>query len=394
MSFGSRRILVALAIALLGLAMVVYRATDSRFVCLSWNGVAWIKYNNETVYSCHDSSRLLLPRVSRELKEFADRINRLARLNWLSQSPKHALTLTITRDVDQFDGGTAIDESLARIPGQLERAAVLGWIEHNWPEQEDLSQEVIADLLVWTVLGNAYIWDPNSGQKIETSQRMKYHLMPRNFIRYCQSPFRSLEHFASCESEDESVFQTGFGYRPLVSYIIWKTVGDLPMSEQIAFVKRLLNSHTYFEVGEFGGGREEVKTLASRYLKLWLGGFDERASHFARALKETAVSFNPEFDLAVQTEGEGSTDVEKSLRNYLRWNHKNALLVRDGVPTILPDNLPVELPPEEIKVRHSLLVACHWPDPKDILNFTALSFHAVQSCHGEQLSILNEVFSN
>jgi hypothetical protein len=387
------------------MVLLLHRIFDFDRVCLEWDGLKQLQVGQEVVPACENLDRLHRVHVSEQIRSYTDRLNRLARLSWLTQ--KHSsVSVLVSQNNEVKNGAVSVDKALAQLPNHFERTVILTWVQRNWPEQEELTQEVMADLLTWSVLGASEWSDPLTGSVVSQNERLKFSLMPRTFETYCESPFRSAAEFEECDENPSQVEATALSLRPLISWTLWSYVDTLPAGNKIAFFRDLLSNHKDEPVSMLippsadiapntkpqEWAREAVKHLA----KHWQSeqAFDElKLKH---VLYHTELMGPVGFDLTVQVlNPELGAKTLESLRSWIGLSKKRRILYADGTQKIiLPENLPTELEKDEIKTTQSVLIACDWPKAKDVLNPETVRMSAYKACSEESLPSWTEVFTS
>lgn len=380
-------------IVFVGALVLLQRISDSDRVCLQWDGIRELTYRGEKVAACSSTDRLNRAKVSKRLKRWVLRLNRLARLNWLANSHR-SIKVEVTSAERAQQNSVPIDPSLADQANHFERTVVLAWLEHNWPEQVEFTREVMADLLSWSLLGDRQWSEPSTGEPVAFNERMKFTLMPRSFHNYCQSPFRSAGDFEFCTEGAPDEMQAELGLRPLVAWTIWNYMRELPASEQVAFFASLMSNHNRVAVPEAAGDLQIwTRQVVQMYLLQWSTGRDINASILKKQLYRAELSEPVIFDVTIQlAEADLNDETFESLKKWVgRSKQKRILFVSGKQKVVLPENLPVDLEKNEIQSQHYVLLACSWPRIQNVLQIKSRLLYAVKVCSGDKLPSWREI---
>jgi hypothetical protein len=328
------------------------------------------------------------------------RLNSLAPLNWLLTSSK-GIGLTIDPDHPQkyelVKNELKLGISLASQAGHFERSVLLAWVQMNWPEHDELTQEVMADILTWSLAHDLQWTDPTSGEAIFLGSRLKYSLTSTSLRGYCQSPVRSEQNLDICARTHAQEADPAWTMRPLISRVIWSFVRELPSSAQIRFYKALLNSH--FENSE----NEEIASdnLQSwsqnhirALLKHWSMESELNRTELVHELAAAELLEPIKFDLTVEADPAAKDRVLASVKKWSRFSPKRKILFAAGDEKIaLPEDVRVDLRQEEVQTQRFVLIACDWPEKQKVLGLKARMFYGLRVCAHDELPAWNEILA-
>lgn len=384
------------------LTFTLERVLDPDRGCLQWDGVRALKFGETTVPSCESTSRLQRLKLAEPLREWVSRLNRLRRLEWLLDSPRSIHLAIETHDPFAYkleDRQLTIGYAIAEKPGQLERAVLLAWVTRNWPDEDEIAQEVRADLLTWSVIGDAKWSDPTRFDTVETTPWMRYAFAPQSKDGYCRLPFRSVRDLSICNADNDDEFDSRRSLRPLVSWTLWSFVRQLPASKQIHFYKSLIGSHEKIEtleIPEVLGGQGWVQSQAIEYLRHWSLEDDVRGRELKRQFHAEDLGEPQSFDLTVEVPDERLAD--RALESLKKWmmfsSHRRVLFVSPGRRLGLPEGIPVDLPNKEIQTRRHVILACDFPKSKDMMSLKSKLLYAFKICGEDKLPPWGQLATN
>lgn len=366
---------------------------------MSWEGIRELSFGSQTVPACESINRLQRPITPEPMHEWADRLNRLDRLEWVKASSTPVSVRVDAKNPNTFQVENqlvTVGFALAEKAGQLEHAVLLGWVQTNWPEHDPVTQEVMADILTWMVMGDSSWTDPVKNQTVEPAKLIRFSLMPASEINYCKMPFRSLFDLEACDRNSETEVSGPQTLRPLVSWAIWSLVKELPSMRQISFFKSLLHSHFKDEPISEGlsiDRREWTTGKALSLLRHWgLGEFTVRRE-MGQVLHALDLNAPLAFDLTVEVNDPGLKDrVLKSLRPWSAfYPHLRVLFVSRNNKIVFPEGVPVDFSPQEVETRRYVMVACNWPKPKESFAVKNHAFFAFQVCGNDKLPSWTEI---
>ena len=139
-----------------------------------------------------------------------------------------------------------IGPKLLEAPGHLEKALAKIWYrERNETlfAQQELTEEVVTDFLVYLQNGDLDIGDPNT--HITTAiRKVKWPYILKSVESYCSSSWKESEHFALCQGEKEAEAEltsrvTELSLRPLLVASWIHSYKSLSMKDRFDFVNNI-----------------------------------------------------------------------------------------------------------------------------------------------------------
>lgn len=390
---------VALSLSLLIGAFSVHRLLEPSRTCVSWEGIRELSFQGQAIPACASVNRLQRPVAKEPVLEWTQRLNRLDRVEWIRESSTPVSIQIDEKNPTAFEVENqlvTIGFALAEKPGQLERAALLGWVQANWPEQDLTTQEVMSDLLTWTVMGDSSWTDPVHEKTVSPQGYLRFSLMPASAENYCRSPFRSLHDLEACEQQDKDEVTGPQTLRPLVSWTVWSFVKELPIAEQIGFLQALLKTHIPLaqnpeEVSIDRRAWSQFKALA--LLRHWSVHPEAHHQALTKTLHALDLNSPPAFDLTVEVNDLNLQD--RVLNSLLPWSkfysNLRVLFVSRQKKIVLPEGIPVDFSPQEVETRRYVMVACGWPKPKESFALKNHAFFAFQVCGTDKLPSWTEI---
>lgn len=384
--------LTVLSIAsIVSVALILHRVLDPDRGCVRWDGLSEVRFESQMVGPCASMNRLRRPKLAEPMRDWIRRLNRLNRLSWLIDSPRSVRLTIDDRHPFAFeakDREIRIGFVLADKPGQLERAVLLGWVGRNWPDHEPLVREVMADLLTWSVTGDANWSDPTKPETVSMKERLKFSLIPQSKENYCRFPFRSLEDLISCQESSGSI-DPQMSLRPLISWTIWNFVRQLPTSKQIRFYEALVSKH--FQPAENTMDPEHLQAWTQKITIELLRGW---TMSDASDLKNLRTIFGQEelnepvsFDLTVEVTDPALADrTLKSLKTWMKFSPpKRVLFVSGEKKLILPDSVPTDIESKDLNTHRFVILACDWPKSNAMTSLKAPLLYALKVCGDQRL---------
>jgi hypothetical protein len=399
-----RSSLLPIAIAVLTLIgfFAFHRVLEPNRICLDWEGVRELTFKGRSIPSCESVSRLQRPLAQAPMRSWARRLNTLNRLSWLKES---SAPISIHIDDERPHVFSAenqlvtIGSELAHKPGQLEHAAILGWVMTNWPDRTPTTQEVMADVLTWLVIGDATWQDPIHDQSVSPATHIRYSLTPSSAKTYCLSPFRSLKDLVGCETDQTENIAAAHMLRPLISWTLWSFVKELPSSKQIQFFKSIMTERfaenpTVEEEAELNR-QLWAKDRISFLLNHW--GLSDQAERreLTKAFNHADLNAPLAFDLTVEVSDLHLEDrVQESLRKWSSFYPRlRVLFIAHHRKIVFPENVAVDFKASELETRHYVIVACGWPKPGETFSPRNHSFAAFQICGDDKLPSWTELMT-
>lgn len=390
---------IAISLSLLAGVFVVHRLLEPSRTCVNWEGIRELSFRGQAIPACASINRLQRPIAKEPVLEWADRLNRLDRLEWVK-----AASTPVSIHIDEKNPNVfqtenqlvTIGFALAEKPGQLEHATLLGWVQTNWPEQDLTTQEVMADILTWTVMGDSTWTDPTTNKTVSPSTYLRFSLMPASQANYCRSPFRSLLDLEACDLNEEGEVTGPQTLRPLVSWTIWNFVKELSFPQQIGFFEALLKTHGFIESDpeELSIDRREwTKTKAIALIGHWKLNVAANSQVLTKTLHALDLNSPLAFDLTVEVNDLNLQDrVLGSLRPWSAfYPNMRVLFVSGQRKIVLPEGVSVDFSPQEVETRRYVMVACGWPKPKESFALKNHAFFAFQVCGSEKLPSWTEI---
>lgn len=387
-------------LVLTGLSFVLQRVLDPERICLHWDGLQSVRFSDEIVQSCEATSRLQRNRIREPLKAWIGRLNHLTRLNWLVDSPRSVSLVIDVEDPYAYelsDRTLTLGYALAEKPGQLERSVLLAWVTRLWPEDDFFTQEIRADLLTWTVVGDASWADPIGAQSVNPADWMRFSLIPQTKIGFCQLPFRSVRELEVCT--DNSAFDFRRSARPMIAWTLWSFVRQLPASKQIHFFQSVVTDHQRAmapSLPEKGKSQEWIQEQARLFLRRWSLGDDVNRRELKKVFYSEELMEPVFFDLTVEVTDRNLSDrTLKSLEKWLEFSPPHRILfVAPGLRMALPEKIALDMPAKEMQTRRHVILACDWPRAKDTLALKSRLFFAVHVCGDDTLPSWREVMNS
>jgi hypothetical protein len=394
---------ISIAVLILLGLFAFHRILEPNRICLSWEGARELSFQGQSVPSCESVSRLQRPLVAAPAWDWARRLNDLSRLSWLKES-----SIPVSIQIDEKNPHTfsvenqlvTIGFGLAQKAGQLEHAAILGWVMTNWPDRLETTQEAMADIFTWLVVGDESWEDPVHEQTVSPSTYIRYSLTPSSVKTYCISPFRSLKDLTACENGKTEMMPPSHLLRPLISWTLWSFVKGLPSSKQIHFLKSVM-TEKFSEnaaVEEEAGlsrqlwAKDRIVFLLSRW------GLTDQLERrdLTRALNKSDLNMPLSFDLTVEVTDLHLQDrVQESLRKWSSFYPRlRVLFVANQKKIVFPENVPVDFSASELETRHYVMLACGWPKPGESFSPKSHSFAAYQICGDDTLPSWTELVSS
>ena len=378
---------------------MVHRLLEPSRTCVSWEGLRELSFREQAIPACASVSRLRRPIATEPALEWSQRLNRLDRLEWIKETSTPISIQIDEKNPNVFQTENqlvTIGFALAEKPGQLEHAALLGWVQTNWPEQDLTTQEVMANILTWMVMGDSEWSDPTTNKIVSPKTLLRFSLMPASSTNYCQSPFRSLHDLEACDLKETNEVSGPQTLRPLVAWTIWSFVKELSFPNQIAFFKALLKTHISLEANpeELSIDRREwTKNMAMALLRSWGLQGDTHQKALTKTLHALDLNSPLAFDLTVEVNDPNLQDrVLKSLRQWTAfYSNLRVLFVSGQKKIVLPEAVSVDFSPQEVETRRYVMVACGWPKPKESFALKNHAFFAFQVCGSEKLPSWTEI---
>ncbi|MFS4458664.1 hypothetical protein [Bdellovibrio sp. HCB2-146] len=137
-------------------------------------------------------------------------------------------------------------EALLDAPGHLEKALAKVWYRErndNSFEQQDLTEEVITDLLVSLEGGDVDIGDPQT-HVMTALRKVKWPYVIKSIRGYCESPWKRSEHYGICQNatEGDKEFQSEvvqMSLRPMLTASLVNSYRALSSADRYAFAGQL-----------------------------------------------------------------------------------------------------------------------------------------------------------
>lgn len=211
------RWLTSLTVMCFGLLSLAVLQMTKRPLCIDSKVVERVDrisaQGNETVYRCALNKNVPYSTFfgGDRLKDLAYRVQQMERLLESIEPFYRKAQIAILEDrpyLFKVQGHQIyIGEKLMEAPGHLEKALVKVWYrERNEVlfAQQDLTEEVITDFILYLLNGDLDLGDPKT--KIKTAlHRVKWPSVIKPVSAYCDSPWKMSEHFEVCQNRQEAL---------------------------------------------------------------------------------------------------------------------------------------------------------------------------------------------
>jgi hypothetical protein len=139
-----------------------------------------------------------------------------------------------------------IGEALLDAPGHLEKALAKIWYRErndNSFDQQDITEEVMTDLLVSLESGDVDIGDPQT-RVLTALRKVKWPYVIKSIRAYCESPWKRSEHYAICVNaiegdKDFTQEVVQMSMRPMLTASLVKSYRKLSGADRYNFTMQL-----------------------------------------------------------------------------------------------------------------------------------------------------------
>lgn len=313
------------------------------------------------------------------------------------------VTIIIRDDRPQFfkvsSQSLELGAEIIKEPTILERALFKAWIKQvSLPQQDLLTEEVLADLLVYTHFGYS---------EFSNKESMMWPNVVKSGGGYCASEWMSLEHrqFCSLAVTQEASKMTNFtdlSLRPLLTRSLTEAYRKLSVREQIGFPQWIFEflksgkTKSVQAIGSYAALSERVIGFSDRVRNSSPVGEKLQAS-MNRDLERRGFEFEEtkslSIDMAYLVSGrlESQAAFFSDMVDFSKQEPKKRLAIIDeDYIWLLPSLHPLKrsLFPK-IHVKNALSQFCGWPNLSDLENLKNLADRVltVNSCQRTSIRV-------
>jgi hypothetical protein len=381
-------------VSFLTLCWVAHRSLQTRTQCVNSTFITFVQIQSTRIENCKYESRLNLSQLLSPLpKETLDLLRALEVLEPLAgvfplQRPVVAVDIDVEnpRNFELGHGYVRLGRDWLTDQLQTRRALIMGVLKRQHPEAypSAFQLETMADFLLMSAMGERE-WNSHS-----VLTEIKFPLSPTSFAEYCNSPFRSLAHYASCSTEDPDSIDTQaevWGFRPLLATALWRVFEHASLSAKLRTFKAI----------RFGAVLPMVANLPDTNMQTRVQWFEAalqehlQALHLVRSASEWSIKrVLKELDVDSPTHWELTVDItatpawKEILEQFREWSHfhenQRTLVLTPEGEVALPSGLQVAWGKGEIQSQKHVMIACQWPKAADVVSVNARHTYMRQFC--------------